>query len=149
VSNRVPEYKLKKLGLTPDATQWELIKALAVRNAGNTDAEEKMGLMEAERREYCIIAPSHFAISNAIAEDLRILREERWPYTRGGRMKVIGVPQPSAAGAFAEKPAMTKAQMLLIQHTARQKEEMEKKRAEEQEKLEKTKKVEILKKSSI
>jgi len=145
VSNRVPEYKLKKLGLMPDATQWELIKALAVRNAGNTDAEEKMGLMEAERREYCIIAPSHFAISNAIAEDLRILREERWPYTRGGRMKVIGVPQPSAAGAFAEKPAMTKAQMLLIQHTARQKEEMEKKRAEEQEKLEKAKKAEILK----
>jgi hypothetical protein len=60
-------------------------------------------------------------------------------------MKVIGVPQPSAAGAFAEKPAMTKAQMLLIQHTARQKEEMEKKRAEEQEKLEKAKKAEILK----
>lgn len=140
VSSRVPESKLKKLGLTPDATQWDLIMKLAMRNGANTDDEEKMGLMEAERREYCIIAPSHFSISNAINEDIMILREERWPYTRGGRMKVIGAPQPSAAGAFADKPAMTKAQMLLIQHTARQKEEMEKKRVEEQERVEKAKK---------
>jgi hypothetical protein len=71
ISEQVPEFKLKRLGLAHGdsrCTQWQLVEALARLNASSSggaqeDVEESaMGLMTAEIREYCITPPSHFAI---------------------------------------------------------------------------------------
>jgi len=147
VSDRVPEFKLKKLGLTRAATMWQLITVIANRSAGlkggdatsNAD-EDKLGLMEAEMREFCIISPSHFAIGEAIDEDIMYLREERWPYSRGGRLPVQKAPDPKSKFSSKMKPATTKSQMHRMQHTAKWKEEFETRRVAEHEKLTESKK---------
>ena len=83
--------------------------------------------------------PSHFVIDSAIEEDILILREERWPHSRGGRLQVLRAPVPKHADSSA-KPGMTKAQMHRMQHTAKWKEEFERKRLEEAEKAAASKK---------
>jgi hypothetical protein len=99
------------LGLSLQVSMWDLIKALADRNAGDKHNEEAMGLMEAQRREYCIIAPSHLRIGEAITEDIMFLREERWPNSRGGRVQVPRAPVPKNTASSSAKPASTKAQL--------------------------------------
>jgi hypothetical protein len=103
--------KLNMLGLSLQVSMWDLIKALADRNAGDKHNEEAMGLMEAQRREYCIIAPSHLRIGEAITEDIMFLREERWPNSRGGRVQVPRAPVPKNTASSSGKPASTKAQL--------------------------------------
>jgi hypothetical protein len=83
--------------------------------------------------------PSHFVIDAAIEEDILFLREERWPHSRGGRLQVARAPVPKAADS-AQKPGMTKAQLHRMQHTAKWKEEFERRRLEEAEKAAASKK---------
>ena len=150
VPARVPDFKLKKLGLAVGsvlekrASQWELVVALATRNAGGQDGEaedrKNAGLMTAEVREYCITPPSHHAMNRAIVDDIKHLKEERWPHTVGGRQEVKRVPVPLGRSTSEARPGMTKAQMHRIQHTAKWKEEFERRKVEEAEKAEKKKK---------
>ena len=150
VPARVPDFKLKKLGLAVGsfeekrASQWELVLALATRNAGRKDGEavdqKNAGLMTAEIREYCITPPSHHAMNRAIIDDIKILKEERWPYKKGGREEVKRVPVPLGRSVSEARPGMTKAQMHRIQHTAKWKEEFERRKVEEAERVAKKKK---------
>jgi len=130
VNKAAPESKLKEMNLSSSSSQWELIQGLINRDVGgNTGAA---GLTESEIRQFRIVRPSVLEITQTMENDLKKLREERWPF-KSNRLAVPPAPIPETSKRV-KKPRSTGADILrrqAIQKAMKEKEE-EKKRKEEE-----------------
>jgi len=124
-STRLPDRKLLRLGLTRGASELEVVEKLA---ASNHREHDKSGLTQEQLWEYYLTSPSQHAINAQISADIQVLKDSRWPHTRGGRCEVKPTPiAHQASKSTAPQPRPTEASMKRTKHIH----EMQKKREEE------------------